>query len=113
MCDEQELKTILDRVTHHSQREFGENLKDVILYGSYARGDQQEDSDIDIMVIVDDSPERLRRARWSFGELTSDIDLEYGICVSPVLESAETFEYWKEALPFFKNVNSEGVRLYA
>ena len=33
---------------------YGGHLKEVILYGSYARGDCREDSDIDIMILVDD-----------------------------------------------------------
>ena len=34
------------------RRILGKNLKQVILYGSYARGDYTEDSDIDIMVLT-------------------------------------------------------------
>jgi predicted nucleotidyltransferase len=111
--DEQELKTILDRIANHSRQEFGDSLREVILYGSYARGDQQPDSDIDVMVVVNGQPEDLRRSRRSFTGLTSDIDMEYGVFVSPVIESADTFDYWKEALPFFRNVDMEGVRLSA
>lgn len=32
---------------------YGKHLKTVILYGSYARGDYRDDSDIDIMVLLD------------------------------------------------------------
>lgn len=32
---------------------YGKHIKQIILYGSYARGDFHSDSDIDIMVLVD------------------------------------------------------------
>ena len=32
---------------------FGGSLRQVILYGSYARGDYREDSDVDVMILVD------------------------------------------------------------
>ena len=111
MLAEKDLKTILDRVATHSRREFGSNLKDVILYGSYARGDQEGDSDVDVMIIVDEKPERLRDYRRSFSKLSSTLDLEYGAAVSPLLKDSETFEYWKDVLPFYRNVDIEGVRI--
>jgi predicted nucleotidyltransferase len=52
-------------------------LVDVILYGSYARGEQESDSDIDVMVLVDERAERIAGARKAFSKLNSDIDLEY------------------------------------
>jgi len=113
MCDQQELKKILDSIVSHSRQEFGRSLREVILYGSYARGDQTPDSDIDVMIVVDGQPEELRRSRRSFTSLASDIDLEYGVFVSPVIESSYAFDYWKDVLPFFYNVDTEGVRLSA
>jgi predicted nucleotidyltransferase len=113
MRDEQELKTILDRVASHSRREFGDSLREVILYGSCARGEAQSESDVDVMVLVDSDPETLKRSDRSYAKLTSDIDLEYGVFVSPVLQDVETFEYWKDALPFFRNVDTEGLRISA
>lgn len=113
MLAEKDLKTILTKVVLHSRSEFGSSLNDIILYGSYARGDQEEGSDIDIMIIVDEKPEKLREYRRSFSKLASALDLEYGTAVSPLLKDADTFEYWKDVLPFYKNVNTEGVRISA
>ena len=78
MLSEQDLKTVLDKVAVHSLREFGSSLNDIILYGSYARGTQEEGSDIDIMIIVDEKPEKLKEHRRSFSKLTSHLDLECG-----------------------------------
>ena len=113
MLTEKDLKTVLDRVASHSRNEFGSSLKDIILYGSYARGDQEDGSDIDIMIVIDEKPERLREYRRSFSRLASNLDLEYGIAVSTLLKYSETFEYWKEVLPFYRSVDTEGVRIVA
>ncbi|MEG1972553.1 MAG: nucleotidyltransferase domain-containing protein, partial [Oscillospiraceae bacterium] len=52
MCTESQLQTILSAVYQKSVAEFGDKLDAVILYGSYARGDYDSESDIDIMVRV-------------------------------------------------------------
>jgi predicted nucleotidyltransferase len=45
---------ILSQVKQIAQKQFGERLKAVRLYGSYARGEEREDSDIDILIVLDD-----------------------------------------------------------
>ncbi len=45
-------KTLLEQYTKLLQKIYGKHLKTVILYGSYARGDYREDSDIDIMILL-------------------------------------------------------------
>ena len=61
---------------------YGDRMKGLYLYGSYARGQQRgEDSDVDLAVVVDDfdSPfEEIDRT----GDIRADLSLEYGIVVS-------------------------------
>ncbi len=49
MCTRSELQALLREVSHASSKLYGDKLNKIILYGSYARGDQTEESDIDIM----------------------------------------------------------------
>jgi predicted nucleotidyltransferase len=111
--DKHELEAILGRIANHSRQEFGDSLREVILYGSYARGDQRSNSDVDVMVLVNSDPETLGRFGQSYAKLASDIDLEYGVFVSPILQDVKTFEFWKDALPFFRNVDTDGLRINA
>lgn len=57
---DEKLRKILQEVEELLKSVYGNRLKAVILYGSVARGTQTEDSDIDIMVLVDGTDEQLR-----------------------------------------------------
>ena len=88
---------------------FGKDLEQVLLFGSYARGDQDAESDIDVMALVDMPQADLVRYRRSVNYLSSEIDLQYDVFLSITLQSSETFHRYKQTLPFFQNVCREGV----
>ena len=48
-----EMKNLILQYVDSVQKIYGTHLKQVILYGSYARGDFTEDSDVDLMILVD------------------------------------------------------------
>ncbi len=50
----QSITNILSSVKSVAEEQFGERLKAVRLYGSYARGEEREDSDIDILIVLDE-----------------------------------------------------------
>lgn len=60
---------------------YQDRLRGVYLFGSYARGDQDAESDLDVLIVLDDyatlGPE-IRRT----GEVTSRLSLEYGVSIS-------------------------------
>lgn len=47
------MKELLDKYIAELKKIYGTHLQEVILYGSYARGDFKDDSDIDIMILLD------------------------------------------------------------
>ena len=55
----QTIQTLLTQYLSEVQKIYGAHLKSVILYGSYARGDYSSDSDVDIMLLVDLTPEEM------------------------------------------------------
>ena len=115
MCTKQELRYITDSITAASKRMFGDMLVSVILYGSYARGDNAEFSDIDIMVVANISPSDMPFYRDKLADVSSQLSLETEDCItiSLSLKDAETFSRYKNVLPFYKNVLADGVMLYA
>ena len=93
------------------QKLFGDRLKNIWLYGSYARGDQTDESDIDVMALVDLSAGELARYRRQISDFSSNLDLKYGVLLAIKLQDRATFDFYGAASPFFQNVMREGVSL--
>lgn len=112
MCSNSLLRVLINKLTNHAKSVFGDRLKNVILYGSYARGDYDDESDIDVMIIVDMPPEKLSGYRWDMSCFTADLNIENDVLISVKLQSLQLLEQWKDILPFYKNVLKDGV-IYA
>ena len=93
------------------RRILGKNLKQVILYGSYARGDYTEDSYIDIMVLTTLTDKEIEQIETEIYDLAFDYLMDYGVDISVVIKNEEQFNYWLGALPFYDNVRKEGMVL--
>ncbi len=113
MCNQNTLKTVLDSVCSGAKSVFGDKLCAVKLYGSYARGDFDEESDIDVMIIADISPENRSAARENIFRLVYDINLNYNVLVSVMIQDKSTYDRYKGSYPFYINVEKEGVDLVA
>ena len=93
------------------QKLLGIRLKKVILYGSYARGDYNKHSDVDIMILTDLSFEEIENYRDKISDIAYDIELKTGIILSPVIKNIEKYNSKVNYIPFYKNVEKEGVVL--
>ena len=111
MCTQSQLTKILSRVNATAKSVFGNALSAVYLYGSYARGDQTSDSDIDIMVLADIPRESLSSYKRPFLELTSELGLQNDIVITVTLKDTKTFNLYAEAVPFYQNVLKEGIKV--
>lgn len=79
----------------------------VILYGSYARGDNRKDSDMDILVLVDkDTITRNDTKRIKYP--LYDIEFETGTIISPLVVSKKQWETQHKITPFYDNIQREG-----
>jgi predicted nucleotidyltransferase len=85
---------------------LGRELESVVLYGSQARGDAQEGSDIDLLCVM--------RAPFDYGalikrtaEAAAQISLKYDVVISTAFVLSE--EYRTRNTPFLMNVRREGV----
>ena len=112
MCTQTQLNKIVDEVTKSARSILGDKLRKVILYGSYARGDYNNDSDIDIMILTDVKDEEIYPFRKKLSTTTSELGLENDIIVSAYIKNHNHFYEWVEVLPFYKNVENDGVELY-
>ncbi len=91
---------------------YRDHLRQIILYGSYARGDFGPDSDIDIMILLDISDLELKQYSQQLSYMTYDFNLDNDIDIKPIVKSEEHFKKWMVNYPFYANVRREGVMLY-
>ena len=91
---------------------FGDSFEQIILFGSYAWGTQDEESDIDIMILVNLDKSEINTYFESVMAIVNNYDLEYDIVLSPIIQSKKEYDEYKEILPFFKNVG-KGVQISA
>lgn len=92
---------------------LGNRVKKIILYGSYARGDFNKSSDIDIMILTDLSNDEILQYREKIWDYAYDIEEgnNFDITLSPLVKNIDKFNYWNDTLPFYMNIQKEGVVL--
>lgn len=99
---------VLKRLKAALRQTYGARLHEMILYGSYARGDAVEGSDLDILLVLDhvrdplDERERLSMLLWQ-------LSLEQHIVFSVLPVDVEIFRHRKS--PLFLNIQREGVAI--
>ncbi len=108
------LKSILDEYVQGLLKILGNDLEQIILYGSYARGEQndnEEISDIDIMILVKSDVTKIKNIEKKILDYSYDLDLQYDILLSPIVENIDVFNKRAQYMTFYKNVIKEGVLL--
>lgn len=108
----QPIQELLKQYVAAVQKIYGGHLKQVILFGSYARGDFNKDSDVDIMVLVDLQDAQIEVYSDSLSELGFEYNVNHDIWFMPVVKNIEHFRYWCVEYPFYANVAKEGISLY-
>ena len=107
------INAVIEKVLKAAQDTLGDKLDKVILFGSYARGDFDEESDIDFFIIADVPQEEAGIERGNIRARLPGIDLECDIAVSLHVTGSNIFYGYADILPFYKNVMREGVILNA
>ena len=106
------IKNIIIQYTEELKSVYGEHFKAVILYGSYARGDYNRDSDVDIMILLDLSEMEIKKYRKELSNLTYDYNYDNNLEIMPIAKNQEHFRKWVKEYPFYSNVAKEGVTIY-
>ena len=89
---------------------YGDLLQEVILYGSYARGTQTEESDVDIALLLSKKPASKMTDKMI--KCVSEAELNTGKVLSVVDIERDSFDHWKNALPFYRNIQKEGICIW-
>jgi predicted nucleotidyltransferase len=96
----------LEEVKKSLQKIYGEKLKGIILYGSYARGDATEDSDIDIIVLLGEIRDFDAELDTLF-EVIGQVDFKYDTLISVL--PLEEKQYLTRRMPVILNAKREGI----
>lgn len=102
---------VLSALIAQTKAIFDEKLHSVILFGSYARGDYDSESDIDILVIADVSAAEIGAYRSAVDSMCGALLYEFGFVVSVIEKDSETYNRYKTKLPFYMNIEAEGKRI--
>ena len=113
MCSQLEVRTIIAQLREKLANIFPQEQFDIILFGSYARNDADKESDIDVMFLVNSSRQTIQEKHWQIGEAAAEVLMDFGIVVSPIVENRAYYHANADLLPFFRNVQREGVRIVA
>jgi predicted nucleotidyltransferase len=101
-----EIQPLLKKLKSGLKQIYGKQFKKAYLFGSYARGDYDSDSDIDVLIVLSDFKkygEELRRT----SELVGNLSLDYETTVSIVF--SREIEWRMDKLPLLLNIRAEGV----
>ncbi len=105
-------KKLFSEINEHMAILFGDKLKAIILYGSYAQNNQDKESDIDFLVLVDDTEENLKKNRYRIADIMTKLSLTYDILVSITEATYNQYNEYSEVLPFYRNIRKEGIAIY-
>lgn len=110
---DEKLLAALEDVKQMGAEIFGDKLKEIILYGSYARKQQTHESDMDIMFLFDGDQNEIVKYRDSIVDIMVELSLKYDVLVSITENSVRDFKEYAGYVPFYSNVYDEGVEVYA
>ncbi len=103
------VKQIAEEFKSELQRLYGDEFAELILFGSHARGDFHEESDIDFAVVLKTTATTSTSEIFKLSNVGNSLSLKYGHFITYIGMS----EYkWKHSLlSFYKEVRNDGIRI--
>lgn len=102
--------TVKDELVRGLLEIFKDNIEAIILYGSVARNESTQESDVDIAIIIRTDMSDITREK--FIQWSAEFDLRYDRVFSIVDIQEKNMQKWGNVLPFYQNVQKEGIVLW-
>jgi len=103
-----QLQAISAQLRCYLEQLYGDRLVQILLYGSQARGEAGPDSDIDVLIVLQDPVDPSQEIKRT-SQAIADLCLEHNVLISRTFASLHQLEV--EQSPFFLNVRREGISL--
>ncbi len=104
------MKKAFSKMIPEYKKIYGKYLKKIVLYGSYAKGTQTDDSDIDIAIFLERG--HTKKMHDNMIDFIINLELEYGSVFSVIDIDIDDYAKKKDILPFYKNIKKEGIILW-
>ena len=108
---EEKMKEVVSKFAEEAKKIYGAKLQEIILYGSCARGDFDQDSDIDLLVLLNVPTENINAERNRILDAADKLDLDYDVVLAPVFQNYSLYQKFTPVSVFFQNVQKEGVKI--
>ena len=103
----------LDAIVTRLHLHYRDDLLDVVLFGSKARGDFDEESDLDLLIVVRMQNDGYWEHWRKIGDLTWAIELEYGIVTTMIIKDESGYENMrKHKLLLYREIERDGITLW-
>ncbi|MGI0481262.1 nucleotidyltransferase domain-containing protein [Geminocystis sp. CENA526] len=107
MLNNQEIKHILSTFKKQLKEIYKDKLINLILFGSYAKGTEKEDSDIDVLILLKDQDINIGKEIEKTSKITCNLSLKYDKTISRLFMSENYFNTYDSAL--LRNIREEGI----
>ncbi|MGD1907948.1 MAG: nucleotidyltransferase domain-containing protein [Leptolyngbyaceae cyanobacterium] len=102
------LESVLATLKQHLLLQYRDRLNQVVLFGSYARQEATADSDVDILIVLDDPVDPSAEIRQT-SEFIAELCLEHDLLISRFFLPKSRYE--TENSPLMRNIRQEGIAL--
>jgi predicted nucleotidyltransferase len=108
---EPKLENLLNDVEKKLLTLLGPRLSNIILFGSHAKGSNDNDSDIDIIALIDDDD--LKQYDKEILRINVDLSIKYDVDLSIITGNSRDYQLNIEVIPLYRNIDKEGINIYA
>jgi predicted nucleotidyltransferase len=107
VLNQEHIKKILFEFKDYVKEILQSKFVELILYGSYARGDYEFGSDVDVLLLVKEKLTKREKERVSIK--ATELSLKYDIVISCFTYLYQAYKTWET--PFLMNVRNEGIKI--
>lgn len=111
MCNSDQFSEIITEIVNAYKETYGADLRDIILYGSYARGDYDDQSDVDFAAIVSGNRLDLQNKLERVLDKAAVVGVKNDAVISPVVIPYDEYVKYKTMLPYYRNIDKEGKKV--